>query len=287
MGATAQELVAAGDPQGALALLQQEVRANAADAKRRVFLFQLLCVLGQWSRALTQLQVCGDLDAETLPMVNTYREALQCELVREAVFAGKTTPIAFGRPQAWVAWLVEALHADARGDAAAAARLRTEAFDAAPPTAGTLNGTPFAWIADADSRLGPVLEAIVKGRYCWVPFAAVTRIAVEAPEDLRDLVWVPARFELANGGETVALLPSRYVGSAASDDGALQLSRRTDWQERAADQFSGLGQRLITTSGPELGLLEVREIVLQPSPEPDAGEGEGAATSGAHSVDRP
>ena len=262
----AEELIAAGDPQGALDLLQRQVREHAADTKLRVFLFQLLCVLGQWQRASTQLEVCGELDAATLPMVNTYREALKCELVREAVFAGKTTPIAFGQPQAWVAWLVEALQAQARGDAAGAARLRTEAFEAAPATPGTLNGKAFEWIADADSRLGPVIEAVIKGRYCWVPFAAVAKVVIEAPVDLRDLVWAPAQFQLHNGGQTVALIPTRYVGSGASATGALQLSRATEWLELAPDHFSGLGQRLFTTSGPELGLLETREIVLAETP---------------------
>ena len=263
----AEELIAAGDPQGALELLQRQVRERAADVKLRVFLFQLLCVLGQWQRASTQLEVCGELDAQTLPMVNTYREALKCELVREAVFAGKTTPIAFGQPQAWVAWLVEALQAQARGDAASAARLRTEAFEAAAATPGTLNGEAFEWIADADSRLGPVIEAVIKGRYCWVPFAAVAKIVIEAPTDLRDLVWAPAQFQLHNGGQTVALIPSRYAGSGASAAGALQLARATEWMELAPDQFSGLGQRVFTTSGPELGLLEAREIVLAQMPE--------------------
>ncbi len=268
---TAEELIATGDPQGALELLQRQVRERAADPRLRVFLFQLLCVLGQWQRALTQLQVCGELDAATLPMVNTYREAVKCEMVREAVFAGKTTPIAFGQPQAWVAWLVEALQAQARGDAAAAARLRAEAFDAAPATPGTLNGEAFDWIADADSRLGPVIEAVINGRYCWVPYLAVSKVIVEAPVDLRDLVWAPAQFQLPNGGQTVALLPTRYPGSGAYADGALQLSRKTQWSELAPDQFGGLGQRLLTTSGPELGLLETREIVLQ-APLADAGE---------------
>ena len=262
----AEELIAAGDPQGALDLLQRQVREHAADTKLRVFLFQLLCVLGQWQRASTQLEVCGELDAATLPMVNTYREALKCELVREAVFAGKTTPISFGQPQAWVAWLVEALQAQARGDAAGAARLRTEAFQGAPATPGTLNGKAFEWIADADSRLGPVIEAVIKGRYCWVPFAAVAKVVIEAPVDLRDLVWAPAQFQLHNGGQTVALIPTRYVGSGASATGALQLSRATEWLELAPDHFSGLGQRLFTTSGPELGLLETREIVLAETP---------------------
>ena len=262
----AEELIAAGDPQGALDLLQRQVREHAANTKLRVFLFQLLCVLGQWQRASTQLEVCGELDAATLPMVNTYREALKCELVREAVFAGKTTPIAFGQPQAWVAWLVEALQAQARGDAGGAARLRTEAFQGAPATPGTLNGKAFEWIADADSRLGPVIEAVIKGRYCWVPFAAVAKVVIEAPVDLRDLVWAPAQFQLHNGGQTVALIPTRYVGSGASATGALQLSRATGWLELAPDHFSGLGQRLFTTSGPELGLLETREIVLAETP---------------------
>lgn len=258
----ADELIAEGDVRAALEGLQREVRKRPADASLRVFLFQLLCVAGQWQRASNQLELCGELDAATLPMVNTYREALKCEVVREAVFAGKTTPIVFGEPQAWMAWLVEALQAQARGDAAEAVRLRAEAFEAAPASSGSLAGQPFEWIADADSRLGPVMEAMIKGRYGWVPFAAVARIVIEPPTDLRDLVWVPARFDLHNGGQTVALIPARYPGSGTSASGALQLARATEWTEWAPDQFIGHGQRLLTSSGPELGLLEAREIVL-------------------------
>lgn len=263
-----QQLVADGDLDGALAALTQEVRANAADAKRRVFLFQLLCVMGQWQRALTQLNVCGELDAGTLAMVSTYREALQCEALREAVFAGRTAPHVFGPPQPWVALLAQALQLDAAGDGTAAAVQRQRAFDEAPATAGSLNGAPFEWIADADSRLGPVLEAIVNGRYCWVPFDALARVVVEAPTDLRDLVWAPATLVLANGGDTVALLPSRYPGSGAEPDAALRLARRTDWLEQAANQYRGSGQKLLVTDSAELGLLEVREIQLRPAVAP-------------------
>ena len=264
--ATPEELVAQGDPAGALELLQKRVRERSADPALRVFLFQLLCVLGQWQRALSQLELCGELDAATLPMVNTYREALKCEVVREAVFAGKTTPMLFGQPQTWVASLVEALQADARGDVDLAAKLRSDALAAAPATAGTLDKKPFEWIADADSRLGPVLEAVVNGRYVWVPFAALAKVSIEAPADLRDLVWAPAHLTLANGGETVALLPSRYAGSGGEADGALQLSRKTEWSDIGPEQYRGLGQRILTTSDPELGLLEVREVVLHAAP---------------------
>jgi type VI secretion system protein ImpE len=258
-----EQLLADGDPQGALELLQRRVRERASDSKLRVYLFQLLAVLGQWPRALNQLQVCGEMDASTLAMVSTYREAVQCELLREAVFAGKTTPMVFGQPQAWVATLVEALQVDARGDASLAARLRSDAFEAAPATAGTLDGTAFEWIADADSRLGPVLEATINGRYSWVPFTALAKVSLEAPTDLRDLVWTPAHLQFVNGGEAVALIPSRYAGSGAQPDGALQLARKTEWEAIGPDQYRGLGQRMLATSACEVGLLEVREIVLQ------------------------
>ena len=92
------------------------------------------------------------------------------------------------------------------------------------------------------------------------------RSSIEAPADLRDLVWAPAHLTLANGGETVALLPSRYAGSGGEGDGALQLSRKTEWIEIGPEQYRGLGQRILTTSDPELGLLEVREVVLHAAP---------------------
>ena len=90
---TAQELLREGQLDEALAALQQEIRQSPADAKLRVFLFQLLAVQGQWDRALTQLSVVGELDALALPMVQTYREAIRCEVLRSEVFAGKRTPL--------------------------------------------------------------------------------------------------------------------------------------------------------------------------------------------------
>ena len=65
---TPQDALHGGDPAQALKLLQDQVRAKPADAKLRVFLFQLLCVMGQWDRALNQLNVATELDASTLAM---------------------------------------------------------------------------------------------------------------------------------------------------------------------------------------------------------------------------
>lgn len=260
--ATAEELLAAGDPQAALAELTQQVRGKAADPRLRIFLFQLLALLGQWSRAHDQLKVCGELDHGTLAMVNTYGPALQCELLRDAVFAGRTTPHVFGPPAAWVAQLVQALQLDAQGRPTEAATTRAAALDEAPASSGQLNDAPFAWIADADSRLGPVLEVIINGRYGWLPFVHLSQVDIEPVADLRDLVWAPAQLRLANGGETVALLPVRYVGTSEAAEPALRMSRRTDWLELSDGHYRGLGQRVLATDSQELGLLEVRSIRL-------------------------
>lgn len=258
----AEEALRAGDPALALKQLQEAVRAAPADARLRVFLFQLLCVLGQWERALGQLELCAQMDAAALPMRETYREAISCERLRAEVFKGNTSPMLFGEPEGWIALLIESLLRAGKGDNAAAARLRDEAFEAAPTTVGTLDGEPFAWIADADMRLGPVLEAIVNGRYYWIPFARLARIDIEAPGDLRDYVWAPAQLQFSNGGETVALIPARYPGSEAADDGLLALGRKTVWDEPAPGVYFGTGQRVIATDLGEYPLLDVRSIVL-------------------------
>jgi type VI secretion system protein ImpE len=260
--ATAEQSLRDGDPSAALKQLQDAVRANAADAKLRVFLFQLLSVLGQWDRALTQLDVAATLDPSALAMAQTYREAVRCEALRAQVFEGKKSPMVFGEPEPWLAFLIEALLVTARGQLEQAQALRTKAFDEAAPSSGTIDGRPFSWIADADMRLGPVLEAVINGRYYWVPFARLTRIALEAPADLRDVVWTPAHLQLENGGEAYALVPTRYHGTERLDDNDLVLARKTQWQERGQDFFCGLGQRVLATDAGEASLMDVREIVF-------------------------
>jgi type VI secretion system protein ImpE len=251
-----------GDPAAALAQLQELVRAKPADAKLRVFLFQLLCVLGQWQRALNQLEVACGLDASALAMKQMYSDAVRCEAIREEVFDGKKSPMIFGQPDQWLALLIESLLASGNGEAQRSQDLRARAFDEAPASRGTLDGRPFEWIADADSRLGPVLEALINGRYYWVPFSRLLKVQIEKPEDLRDVVWMPAHLQFENGGESVALIPTRYPGSEASADGLISLARKTVWEEMSPDMHRGLGQRTIATDAEETPVMEIRAIVL-------------------------
>jgi type VI secretion system protein ImpE len=258
----AEQALKSGDAAAALKLLTDQVRSHPQDAKLRVFLFQLLCVLGQWERALNQLNVSLELDPATLPMVQTYREAIACEALRQQVFAGQKVPMLFGEPETWVALLIEAMLREGQGDADAARQLRAQALEQAPAVAGTVDGAAFAWLADADGRLGPMLEAIINGRYYWLPLNRLARFDIDPPEDLRDAVWMPAHFQFTNGGEVVGLIPTRYPGTDLAAGGALALARRTDWVERAPGDFTGLGQRLLTTDSQDIGLMDLRSVAF-------------------------
>jgi type VI secretion system protein ImpE len=259
----AREHLRQGNVDAALEALQGQIRSEPANVELRVFLFQLLCVNGDWERALNQLAVAGEMDAGTLGMVQVYREAVHSEVLRAEVYAGRRTPLIFGDPERWVALLLEALKLTGQGEVAKGQSLREEAFDAAPASSGRLNGAPFEWIADADSRLGPMLEAIVNGRYYWVPFNRIASIRIEEPEDLRDLVWAPAELKWTNGGDAVGLIPTRYPGSESSEDPKIRLARRTQWQDQGDGVFFGLGQRVLATDADEYPLMEIRDVNLE------------------------
>lgn len=259
----AQELLRAGNLDEALAELKRQVQADPADGKLRVFLFQLLTVFGKWESASNQLEIAGQLDPGNLAMVQAYRETIRCEIHRSRVFQGQTSPMIFGEPDRWLALLIESLRTQSD-------ELRDQAFEAAPTTSGTIErreqpASEFEWIADADPRLGPVLEALIDGQYYWVPFNRIAQIDIEAPTDLRDFVWTPAHFVWSNGGESYGMIPTRYPGSEAIADSAVRLSRKTEWTATGdgVDQYVGLGQRMFATDGDEFAIHEISKISLQ------------------------
>ena len=260
--AAAEAAVRAGQPMAALAPLTAAVKAAPTKPQLRIFLAQVLCVLGQWERAHTQLNVVAEMDAATVPMREMVGHALRCEKLRAAVFEGRRSPMIFGEPEAWLAGLIESLLRSGAGEFDLARSLAGKALEAAPATCGTIDGAPFAWIADADSRLGPVLEAMINGRYYWIPFNRLARVDIEAPVDLRDFVWLPAQLQFTNGGEAVAMLPTRYPGSEKSDDEKILMARKTEWHEDGPERWLGLGQRVLVTDLDEHDLLSVRTIEL-------------------------
>jgi type VI secretion system protein ImpE len=209
----AQELFRAGKLDEAVQALSAELRDNPADAKRRTFLFELLCFSGEYQRAEKQLDVLAS-DGRAAEMgALLYRAALHAERIRQAIFEKQDYPLT--GPEA----------------------------DA--PASGTLNGKPFQSFSDADPRVG-------------------SRLELQAPTRLRDLLWTPAivrtgpAFKGKELGEV--LLPALSPLSWKHADDQVRLGRATDWQDDAAGNVVPLGQKMFAVDEDEIPILEIRKL---------------------------
>jgi type VI secretion system protein ImpE len=246
----ADELFRAGKLKEAIQALTGEVRQDPQDARRRTFLFELLCFAGEWERAEKQLDVLaqGGQNAELGALL--YRSALRAEgqrrkFIQDKAYLGGAAPAA-GQPPA-------------TGDA--------------KPAAGSFNGKPFQDIADADPRIGRRLEVFLAGRYLWVPFEHIVSIQMQPPKRLRDLLWAPAiitngpNFQGRDLGEV--LVPVLAPFTATHEDDMVRLGRASAWKEVDGAEIP-FGQKLLLIDGEEVPLLELRNVKL-------AGAGETAA----------
>src|SRR5688572_7391852 len=82
---TAEAHIRAGDLKSALSTLHESIKKNPADPKLRIFLFQLLCVNGEWEKALTQLNLVADVDPDSMLLAQIFRPVIQCEALRAEV----------------------------------------------------------------------------------------------------------------------------------------------------------------------------------------------------------
>lgn len=255
--AEADDLLRAGDLDGARRVLVEIVRRDPGDVPTRLFLWQLLAVAGEWIKAKSQLTTLAQLSPEAQMLAVVYGQAMEAESTRAAVLAGTQRALIHGGAE-WAGGVAEALQFEANGDVARAEAVRAAAFDAAPDTPGIVDGASIDWIADADPRFGPTIEAIVGGEYGLLPFAEVEKLTSEGPKDLRDLVWYPVELTLKTGARIAALLPTRYPGAA--DDAAERFGRATSWD----NEGRGRGQRLwIASDGADRGLLSIRSLDLR------------------------
>lgn len=259
---TIHDLVLCGRPEDARSQLSERLRCAPEDTKTRMFLFQLLCVEGAWDKANNHVQSLARLQPEAQMLAVAHRQTVDAEAQRAAAMAGESRALLLVRAGTWAEEFVDALAAIGPD----AALLRQRALDASPDTPGEVDGRAFDYLFDADSRFGPMFEAMVAGRWGLIPFAAVEEITTEGPVDLRDLVWLPAEIRLRDGAGLAALLPVRYPGTERHDDDALRLARRTEWLD-AGDAVHGLGQHLWTTSdGDDVGILGFRRIRFADQP---------------------
>lgn len=243
--------------------VQQKIRSEPTNPKWRMGLFQRFCQAGRWQKALEQLQAYARLSAEGEAFAYAYRVALEQEMVREQVFQGAIDPVLPDGADEWLQMLASTLKRQPVGSLSAS-EIRAQAIELAPASAGALDDKPFEWIADADSRLGPVCEVIVEGRYQWIPFSMIESIRITAPANACDLVWLSAGIKLRAKESMPVLIPARYPLSDNATDAHLR-SALTSWEEPEADTWIGHGVKILTTDSEEKSLLDVRRVDFDPA----------------------
>jgi len=230
----AKELFQAGRLSEAVQALSAELRDNPTDARRRTFLFELLCFAGEYDRAERQLEVLGQGGPPSELGAVLYRSALEAERTRQEMFRKREFPSASGAAE--------------------------------PPLSGRLNGNPFESLSDADPRVGAKLEVFAAGSYLWLPLAHIASLRIEPPRRLRDLLWTPAGIRTGPGFKGLELgevfLPVLYAGSWRHPDDAVRLGRSTVWEEEADGQALPIGQKMLLVDGEEFPLLEVRTLEI-------------------------
>lgn len=230
----AKELFEAGRLDDAVRALSTELRDNPTDSKRRTFLFELLCFAGDYDRAEKQLEILSQGGPRSETGALLYRGALHAERTRQELFKKRESPKpppGSGPPR---------------------------------PTSGTLNGTAFHSLADADPRVGANLEMFVAGSYLWVPFSLLSSVEVAPPRRLRDLLWIPAvvrtapAFQGKELGEV--LLPALAPFSGQHPEDSVRLGRETSWEEDEDGALVPSGQKMLLVDDQELPFLELRKL---------------------------
>jgi type VI secretion system protein ImpE len=228
----------------AIDALGAELKKQPLDARRRTFLFELLCFAGDFDRASKQLDILADSSREASGGALLYRSALHAERTRQEMFARDQLPLA------------SALHS----------------------SSGVLNGAAFDEIADADPRIGSHLEVFIAGSYTWIPFVHIESVETQPPKRLRDLLWLPAilrttpDFRLQDLGEV--LLPVLAPLSWKSANDAVRLGRVTEWLDDEKYGEVPAGQKLLRFGDNEEPFLEMRSLSFQ-----RAGEAAASAAS--------
>ncbi|NDJ56372.1 protein of avirulence locus ImpE [Enterobacteriaceae bacterium 4M9] len=248
-----------------VALAEAAVKAAPGSADPRATWVQLLLLHGDWARGRVQLQAWQALTPVAKPTTQQLTDTVAAEIQRERVFRAQAAPEFLTPPQAWMTMLVSAMGMEN----ARACDVRDEAFELAAASGGELLlardkeetvRESFNWLADADSRLGPVCELIIDSRYCWVPYAELESITFQAPQNVVHLVWAHAMVKWRSGRQQVCQIPARYPLLEDTPD-EFRLGRKTDWLTLGREgHYTGIGQKTLLTDNDEFAILPLRSI---------------------------
>jgi type VI secretion system protein ImpE len=258
----ASELFKAGKLQAAIDEQIREVKANAADPSRRLFLFELAAFAGDLERAKRQIEAVSYGEPDRDATVAVYRKLLDSEEKRRRLFRDGLAPRFLGEQPEHAQRRLEAVQRLREGRQAEAAELIARANEQAGELKGSLNGKAFGGFRDADDLFGTVLEAMAHGEYFWVPAEQIDSLALNPPRFPRDLLWLPARLTTKAGEHGEVFLPVLYPQSHEHPDEEVRLGRKTDWKQAEGGPVLGVGARTFLIGDDGVALADWRELTF-------------------------
>lgn len=240
-----------------------KVKQQPSDLVFRETLFKLYCLKGYWEKAMVQLETWSLIDDHNDDkQLELYKNLVFSEILREEILKGKREPMTLQQelPE-WMKsiWEANKLLIENKLDKSEA--LRLQAFENAPAVGGSGETIgDFAWMADNDSRLGPICEFIVAGGYRWVPFADIETINIVKPRDLLDLIWIHAQVKVKND-IFYGYIPARYPVRDTDSD-KIKLGFETQWDQISEYFLTGKGGKMVITDMGEYPLSELNKVSM-------------------------
>jgi type VI secretion system protein ImpE len=268
----ATELFRAGRLDEALEAQLQEVKAHPADQSKRLFLFELAVFAGDLDRARRQLELLKYDQPELETAATSYKKLIESEQARRRCFTEGLPPRLLGDPPEHVRLRVAAVLRLRENRPEEAAELLEKANADARPVSGALNDKPFELLRDADDLFANIIEVMAHGLYFWVALEQVVHLSSNPPRFPRDLLYLPARLELA-GEVGDVFLPALYPMSHEHPDPQVKLGRATDWLAPEKGPILGRGLHTYLVDEDMIGLLEWRELKANEPEETAASEG--------------
>jgi type VI secretion system protein ImpE len=282
MSLTLHQLNAEHCLESAVSRVEEEIRLAPTQVEHRWTLVESLCLMGDWERAMRQLQTVAKMDSQSSARAHLVRGLVRAEAQRTKVFAGQLQPTPVIDTPQWMAEMAQAISLNASEDHDAADILRQTALAKASVANGVCSVSEpshegklhtFEWLSDSDSRLGPICEVMVAGGYRWLPFADIRTLKLDAPKHLLDLLWAPVTLTLSGtqaGNKLVhGFIPVRYCGTEEkvssmhdAQRDALLLSRMTRWCDVGQTGVFAKGQKTLMSDCGDFGILDVREIQM-------------------------
>jgi len=261
------EKIKQGDLSEAYTETVEHLRKNPSDITMRDLLFQILLFMGQWERAVKQLDIIVKEKLYAQTKINAFKQMIKAEINRHQIFneiCNETCNIVFYEnyvPKHHETYQQAMIQFNKKQYETVAAQL-IDICDANPLPSAIVNGLSVNKFKNTDTILTRCFEVFINASYYWFPFEQIKEMKISEPKTLLDLLWIPTQIIAIDDQQINALLPVLYPNTAFHENDLIKIGYMTDWSEVHDTIVIGSGQQVFESNDKDYSLLEIRSITF-------------------------